>query len=569
LEMRRFCDPFREDAIWEILWHLHEMPLNTTHCKSDYLAYICFNSTPQSYYAMKTKNAPIFFLLLIVTLTKAQQPVFNIDFSLSNGAGQLQDYSIKRTNDNGSISFQSFITPNTTVPTYSIYVKRDSLGAQQWSKRLDYNSLACQYGSFMPCAFNGYMELTTGYVPNSLGSSFYKATRIDTSGNFLWSKTYVPAASIPGVSYGPKIRQNPDGGYLIANNVVTYPNNQYGYGLHAMRTDSAGNLLWSNLYLQEARSLGTWDMDLCSNGDVLICAGRKEPDCTTFIVVIRIDPSGNLIWGKEYYWPPTSSLLASHIKETANQEIMIAGNYGSSGNMLMRLDANGQVIWSRAYSNCFYAKQMVLTNDGGVIIVTNGVNSSNIYTVILKTDGAGNVLWSKRYDQIEEPRIDLTASGGLLICGQKNFSQVVFQTDSLGDSNCPNLPNTITSTPLTYTVYNVSSQTPMSMITYETSSTINPITITDAVSCLPTGVAMSEAANELLSIYPNPASDQILFENLPDDCNLSVYNQAGQLVYTGYPVGKRLDVHNWAQGLYLFQISSDGQVSSRKILIQR
>ncbi len=512
---------------------------------------------------MNYKHVFFFALSFILAKAEAQQAVFDINFN--NVAGALQDYSIKRTNDNGSISFQSFTTPNTTVPTYNIYIKRDSVGAVQWAKRMDFNALSCQMGSIVSCASNGYMEFTPGYVPNSLGSNFCKGTRIDANGNFLWSKTYLFSAPTVAIQSSPEFCQNTDGGYMLGASVLITPNNQYEYGIQAMRTDSLGNVLWSNIHLQDTRMIVYWCMDLCSNGDMLISATRLQPDCSHAIDLIRVDQSGNLIWGKEYLIP-MYSVMATSIKETANNEIMIAGIHGSSRNLLMRLDANGQVLWSKSYS-CFYAKEMVLTPDDEVIIATNDVVGSNIFTMLMKTDGAGNVLWSKRYSYLQEPRIDLTASGGILISGQDNFSQTLIQTDSSGNSNCQNTPLQITNYSFACSVLNVSSQAPLPMITYEVPATINPITVTDNVVCGPNGVSMQEEADERISIYPNPATDVVLFENLPNDFTVSVYNVEGQLVYSGQPMEKRLAVNNWAKGLYLFQISVDEKLISRKVLI--
>ncbi|MGL4597990.1 MAG: T9SS type A sorting domain-containing protein [Bacteroidia bacterium] len=503
-------------------------------------------------------------LSLIATTINAQQPVFDINFS--NVPGALQDYSIKRTNDNGSLSFQSYTTPNTVVPTWNVYVKRDSVGAVQWAKRMDFNALSCQNGAIITCASNGYMEFTPGHVPNSLGSNFCKGTRIDANGNFLWGKTYLFTGPIYTVQNTPKFCQNTDGGYMLGASVLISPNNQYEYGIQAMRTDSFGNVLWSNIHLQDTRMIVYWCMDLCSNGDMVISATRLQPDCSYAIDLIRVDQAGNLIWGKEYFIP-MSSVMATSIKETANNEIMIAGTHGSSRNLLMRLDANGQVIWSNSYS-CFYAKEMVLTPDGGVLIATNEAINSNIFTLLMKTDGAGSILWSKRYTYLQEPRIDLTASGGILISGQDYFSQTLIQADSFGNSNCQNIPVQITSYSFVCSVLNVSSQAPLPMITYDVPATISSITITDNVVCAPTGVDMLEDETELISIYPNPASDVVLFGNLPNGCNLSVYNLEGQLVYTGYPMEQRLAVNNWAKGLYLFQFNVEEKLISRKVLIQ-
>ncbi|WP_417590034.1 T9SS type A sorting domain-containing protein [Owenweeksia hongkongensis] len=77
-----------------------------------------------------------------------------------------------------------------------------------------------------------------------------------------------------------------------------------------------------------------------------------------------------------------------------------------------------------------------------------------------------------------------------------------------------------------------------------------------------------------LKVFPNPAKDHISLI-LPSDIlmqNLSIFNSAGFKTSTSYPSSEneiRIDLSNYANGLYFIQLESDQGVYTHKILITR
>jgi hypothetical protein len=72
---------------------------------------------------------------------------------------------------------------------------------------------------------------------------------------------------------------------------------------------------------------------------------------------------------------------------------------------------------------------------------------------------------------------------------------------------------------------------------------------------LETGLADNRAKSGSLSIYPNPAGDEIRISGLSGKgWRYTVYNLYGQPVASGRPEDQAIDVRNLMQGIYLLEI---------------
>ncbi|MFT6355351.1 MAG: hypothetical protein ACJAXD_002346 [Cryomorphaceae bacterium] len=73
-----------------------------------------------------------------------------------------------------------------------------------------------------------------------------------------------------------------------------------------------------------------------------------------------------------------------------------------------------------------------------------------------------------------------------------------------------------------------------------------------------------------LELYPNPASDHFVLDGIAPNSTVRIINVAGQTVYeSNSPTSQlRLDVQNFASGLYILNVQSADKVStSRKLVI--
>jgi hypothetical protein len=85
-----------------------------------------------------------------------------------------------------------------------------------------------------------------------------------------------------------------------------------------------------------------------------------------------------------------------------------------------------------------------------------------------------------------------------------------------------------------------------------------------------TGISDSENNNIL--IYPNPAQDYLIIENLPmENCRISIRNVLGQEVYALYSHGlseKTLNTSHLSAGIYVLEVQTNNSEFSRRLVIE-
>ncbi len=77
--------------------------------------------------------------------------------------------------------------------------------------------------------------------------------------------------------------------------------------------------------------------------------------------------------------------------------------------------------------------------------------------------------------------------------------------------------------------------------------------------------------DEKLELYPNPASDYIILDGISANSTVRIMNVSGQTVFESNPATSqmRLDVQNFAQGLYIINIQNPDKINiSRKLVIE-
>jgi Tfp pilus assembly protein PilV len=135
------------------------------------------------------------------------------------------------------------------------------------------------------------------------------------------------------------------------------------------------------------------------NGDVSSNHGKRDG------WLIKVDSNGNTIWSKAF--GGTGNDYLCNVRQTDDNGYVavgyttsndgdISGNHGNGDGWIVKVDSNGNTIWSKAFGG-FGAEKLnsvYQTSDGGYIAV--GYTLSNDGWVI-KVDSSGNLLWSKAF----------------------------------------------------------------------------------------------------------------------------------------------------------------------------
>jgi len=187
-------------------------------------------------------------------------------------------------------------------------------------------------------------------------------------------------------------------GYLITgssySNDFDIPSNYGENDVLLIKTDLAGNLLWSKNYGGSSTDSPYSLARTNDNGCILVCnSSSKDFDLNnknSNTWVFRVDKTGDMLWQKKY-GDPFSRILVS--KQLDNQNnFLLAGtiNNGLQDFWLVKIDPFGNIIWEKTYdtNGDEVLSDMQVTPDGGFIMVGTKDNK-DIY--IVKTDANGNL----------------------------------------------------------------------------------------------------------------------------------------------------------------------------------
>jgi hypothetical protein len=170
------------------------------------------------------------------------------------------------------------------------------------------------------------------------------------------------------------------------------------------------------------------------------------------VSLIKLDMNGGMEWAKTYGGSNEDQGLA--VLQTFDGGFMISGNSKSSGNnlgdaYLVKTDAAGNVLWSKTYGGTYADMGLSVqqTQDSGFIVcgytVTDTIPApGTIDLLIFKTDLNGTLTWGKHYGGVKNEigsSIRQTPDGGYIATGiSSSFSNgnpnvLLLKTDSIGN----------------------------------------------------------------------------------------------------------------------------------------
>jgi len=239
---------------------------------------------------------------------------------------------------------------------------------------------------------------------------YQELKRYDNAGTLVWTR------SISG--FVNDINELSDGDLVLAGHV-----SRGNYDLYIARISRDGETtVWEKTY-GGTGSDAALSIDVLSDGGVIVAGWTTSSNGdvsgnhgSSDFWVLRLDASGNIVWKKCY--GGSSEDYAYSVKALPDGGVIVAGytysndgdvsgNHGDNDYWVIRLNANGNLIWQRClggYSSD-HAYDILPTPDGGFIVV-GGSDSSNGNisapkgngdTWIAKLNAEGLILWEKSY----------------------------------------------------------------------------------------------------------------------------------------------------------------------------
>jgi hypothetical protein len=219
-----------------------------------------------------------------------------------------------------------------------------------------------------------------------------------------FQKIYNHYDSFPTGNGAYTVAETTEGGYITAGTTTTGAGNSTNYlDMYLLKTDAEGSLLWAKTFGGPMQDNANSVCQL-TNGDFIVLGSTHSFGAGyTDMYLVRTDNNGNLLWSRTY--GNTGSDEGMMVDLTSDGGFLLVGStYNISDTLayisLIKTDGTGQIVWSKTYhpSDKCEGYSVRQTSDGGIIIA--GVELIDLYTsniYLIKTDGNGNLQWSKTF----------------------------------------------------------------------------------------------------------------------------------------------------------------------------
>lgn len=469
---------------------------------------------------------------------------------------------------------------------------------------------------------DGYVICGTGYIGSIFGYSPFML-KTDLNGDTLWVRTYT------GIDLWQTIAadQTSDGGYVIVGS--TKNTGAGSEDIFLLKTDSAGNILWSKAYGGPDNDMGV-SVQLTSDGGYMIAGTTDNFGGVPFkTILIKTNSSGSVQWSETIDGGYGNDYALNAIQTSdGNYAVFSKINFSSTLRYptIIKIDTSGNLLWSKEYTggniNFDYGCQ---TSDGGFIVTGSGTPGSWDYAACLKTDGSGNITWSRIYqftvsdagtslkeiqggycvggyynayppagspkafmmkiDTLGDPvwakgyyhgndyeavhSIVPTVDDGFILTGSRNESAVLIKTDSYGSSGCHETAvNPILYYPSIAPANYTLYKTPVNPVVTPFSFNQSDTPGTVLTFCFLDNI--SEAGlNSLVKLFPNPSSGQVNISGLDSPSQLNVYDIFGRRLLSENLTGDQshITISDFSRGTYFAEIIS-GKERLMRILIR-
>ena len=308
-------------------------------------------------------------------------------------------------------------------------------------------------------AGNGFSTSKDGDALGNLGYFYGWTIRTGSTGNLLWQK------SIGNNSYASSFRviaATTDGGTVSAGSTQT---NGRGRDVMVTKLDTNGNSLWNKAY---GGSGDEWAYGIINTADGgYLIAGNtystdgdiKSTHGNVDLWVFKIDVNGNLVWEKTFggnkidtYGALASSSDGGYFllgNTDSGNDGDVPANHGGNDILVIKMDANGNKIWSKAFggSQTEYGNRIYSDVDGGCLVAGSTESSDgdvigNHSTYgsdmwVLKINKAGQLVWQAtlggRLNDVANALVHLP-NGNIMVAGStSSFDGDVTRLNGPGD----------------------------------------------------------------------------------------------------------------------------------------
>jgi len=254
-----------------------------------------------------------------------------------------------------------------------------------------------------------------------------------------WNKTF----GGPDYDTGYMVRQTNDGGYIIVGWTYSYVGNS---NLYIIKTDGNGNPQWMKSLGGDGYERGYCVQQTSDGGYIVVGYTTSYGAGGSDAWLIKLDANGTVLWDRTF--GGASSDNGYYVQQSDDGGYIIVGatvSYGAGGAdvWLIKTDSNGTEMWNKTFGTSIYYEQGYVvypSNDGGYMVFGRQ-QADNDEILVIKTDAQGNELWNKTFGGNDGEWLRTaykTSDGGFILVGRTysygvNGDAYVIKLDAQGN----------------------------------------------------------------------------------------------------------------------------------------
>lgn len=364
---------------------------------------------------------------ILVTVTPEEGAPKSYSIKVA-GSGFIKRYATKDDDnsvgvipaDGGGFYALDLVSQNNSQVIKSLLVKFDSDGDTLWSEIINANAIG---DGMIISDHRTILAYGTSGAPGTNVQDGYIA-ELDLSGKVLWEKMYGSALSQEELLSATETN---DGGYALAG--YSSPASGNGSDLFVTRINSSGDTLWTHTYVTPTdEETGYSILQLPDKGFLVAGQNRTSLPVTARTCVARLDSLGNLQWIKSYGAGSVSQAKAIDLMADGNYVVfgaIMPANTSKYNGMALVVKPNGDSADIKsvvAEFNTIFSS-MTRTRDRG-FLAFGASNSSALSgsqdALIVKMDANLNVVMKKTYGGDKDDYLQIAAQssdGGYFLLG--------------------------------------------------------------------------------------------------------------------------------------------------------
>lgn len=287
-----------------------------------------------------------------------------------------------------------------TINLQAVLVKTDVNGVLQWSKNKQVGNYSYPQ-TVIETRDSGILVFgSANYNPTLNGNDdFLFLLKTDSAGNDLWSKEYRFSANDRPI----KLIKSAAGGYIMCsigdyNRSSVYPKAQI------VRLEEDGSIRWSKR-MELPYGIHPWSIVETIDGNICMAGNAVGYNAIFFndVAVCYMDSTGNEIWSKIFqtYYDDECNVITTN----SSGDLFISGRAyyiaREWDTFHLKLDRNGNIQFQKLYdagtSNGEIMRTGIAYDDGSTLLLGDVGGWDERDIVMMRINSDGSIRWSRRY----------------------------------------------------------------------------------------------------------------------------------------------------------------------------